>query len=38
MLPREGVRYVDDQNEEHIPSREQAAGLAKQLIPATAGR
>ncbi|HXQ50600.1 MAG TPA: ABC transporter substrate-binding protein [Stellaceae bacterium] len=33
LFPVPGTRYVDDQNEENIPSREEAAGLAKQLIP-----
>jgi iron(III) transport system substrate-binding protein len=33
MFPRPGIAYVDDQNEENIASREQAAALAKQYIP-----
>jgi iron(III) transport system substrate-binding protein len=37
MLPKDGVRYVDSQNEENIPPREEATRLAKQLIP-TSGR
>jgi iron(III) transport system substrate-binding protein len=36
MLPKEGVRYIDDQNEDNIPSREQATKLAKDMIPASA--
>jgi iron(III) transport system substrate-binding protein len=36
MLPKEGVRYIDDQNEDNIPSREQATKLAKDMIPAGA--
>ena len=36
MLPKVEVSYVDDQNEDNIASREQAAKLAKDLIPAGA--
>ena len=32
MFPKPGVAYDDDQNEENIPTREQAAALAKQYI------
>jgi ABC-type Fe3+ transport system substrate-binding protein len=34
LFPADGVLYVDDQNEANIPSREMAAALAKQFIPA----
>jgi iron(III) transport system substrate-binding protein len=32
-FPKPGVTYVDDQNEENIPSREEAAALARKFIP-----
>ncbi len=33
LFPQPGVTYVDDQNEENIPSRDEATKLAKQFIP-----
>ena len=33
LFPVAGGSYVDDQNEENIPSRDQAAALAKEFIP-----
>jgi len=35
LFPAPSIQYVDDQNEENIPSREQAAALAKQYIQPT---
>jgi iron(III) transport system substrate-binding protein len=37
LFPVPGVAYVEGQSEENIPSREEAASLAKEFIPAQAG-
>jgi ABC-type Fe3+ transport system substrate-binding protein len=32
-FPKPGITYLDDQNEENIPTREEAADLARKFIP-----